>query len=48
MVVNYYTGERWYLVTRDGKEMYVSEDEYNQTNTDSQRPEASVQEVPED
>jgi len=48
MVVNYYTGERWYLVERDGKEMYVSEDEYNQTNTDSQRHKTKVQEVPEE
>jgi len=48
MVINYYTGEKWYLVEVNGVEKYVSEDEYNQTNTDSQRPAPKVQEVPED
>ena len=48
MVINYYTGEKWYLVEKNGKEMYVSEAEYNQANTDSQRHETEVQEVPEE
>ena len=47
MVVNYYTGEKWYLVEIDGVEKYVSETEYK-ANFNSQRPAPKVQKVPED
>lgn len=46
MVVNYYTGERWYLVEKDGKEYYVSETELDAIDTCGNQ--TSVQEVPED
>ena len=45
MVINYYTGEKWYLVEVNGVEKYVSEAEYK-ANFNSQRHETEVQEVP--
>ena len=46
MVINYYTGEKWYLVERDGKEMYVSEAELDAVDTCGH--ETKMQEVPEE
>lgn len=48
MIINYYTGEKWYLIEKDGQEVYVNELEYEANQTDSQRPAPKVQEVPED
>ena len=48
MIINYYTGEKWYLIEKDGQEVYVNELEYEANQTDSQRPAPKVQKVPED
>ena len=48
MIINYYTGEKWYLIEKDGQEVYVNELEYEANQTNSQRHETEVQEVPEE
>jgi len=35
VVTNYYTGEKWFLVTIDGGETYISEAKYLELNSEA-------------
>ena len=37
VVTNYYTGEKWYLVSINGSETYINESEYNERQTKGKR-----------
>lgn len=43
VIVNYYTGEKWYLVSINGNETYVSEKEYKARTQGSEAKVSKVQ-----